>query len=203
MIELTRSLARCYRTVLRRSLQEQEPRRSWPLVLCRAGDGGLTLQSVQGDLALQFHMDDARPPDRIAFRTHLLAKFEGRTDVPVVLERVAAGKGRARWDDGGVPRSLDFDAVSPDSVPAFPEIPADFVPMPPCFLTVLDEASRTAGREPGGRFALSRIQLRAAKGEGRRHRRQPAPGAGRLPLALEGRPAGPAGVGLRLPRVRL
>ena len=44
MIELTRALARSFRTVLRHSLAEQTPRHNWPLVLCKAGDGGLTLQ---------------------------------------------------------------------------------------------------------------------------------------------------------------
>src|SRR5476649_1602486 len=100
-IELTRALARCCRTVLRRSLQEQEPRRSWPLLLCKAGDDGLTLQSVQADMALHFHQTGARPPDVIAFHAQALGEFEGRTEVPVVVEHVAAGKGRARWDDGG------------------------------------------------------------------------------------------------------
>ena len=95
LIELTRALARAYRTVLRRSLMEQGPRHDWPLLLCKAGDGGLTLQAVQGEMALRFHQPGARPPDLLAFRAHVLAEFEGRTDAPVVLEHVAAGKGRA------------------------------------------------------------------------------------------------------------
>ena len=37
--------------------------------------------------------------------------------------------------------------------------------MPAGFLTVLDEACRTAGKEPGGRFALTRIQLRGKRGD--------------------------------------
>ncbi len=165
MIELTRSLARAFRTVLRRSLMEQGQRHSWPLLLCKAGEGGLAIQSVQGEMALQFHLGGARPPELMAFRAHALAEFEGRTEAPVGLEHVAEGKGRARWDDAGVPRVLDIDTVTTDSVPAFPEIPTDFTPMPPGFLTVLDEACRTAGKEPGGRFALTRIQLRGKRGD--------------------------------------
>jgi hypothetical protein len=165
MIELTRALARYYRTVLRRSLQEQEPRRSWPLLLCKADNSGLTLQSVQTDMALRFQQTGARPPDFIAFPTQALAEFEGRTDTSVVLEHLAAAKGRARWDDGGVPRVLDLEAVTSDKIPEFPEVPAQYVPMPTGFLAALDEASRTTGRDSGGRFALTRIQLRGKRGD--------------------------------------
>jgi hypothetical protein len=147
--------------------------------LCKAGDGGLTLQPIQGDLALRYHQPGVRPPDLIAFRMHVLAEFEGRTDAAVVLEHVAAGKGRACWHDAGVPRTLDLDAVTADSVPEFPEAPVNFTPMPPGFLTVVDEASRTAGRGPGGRFALTRIQLRGQEGGRGGHGRPAAAGAGR------------------------
>ena len=82
-----------------------------------------------------------------------------------MLEQVAAGKAQASWDDGGVPRVLGLDTVTPDRAPVFPDLPADFTPMPPGFLTVLDEACRTAGREPNGRFGLTRIQLRGRRGD--------------------------------------
>jgi hypothetical protein len=151
--------------VLRRSLQEQEARRSWPLLLCKADGNGLTLQCVQADMGLRFQQTGARPPDVIAFHAQALAEFEGRTDTPVVLENMAASKSRARWDDGGVPRELHLEAVAADKVPPFPEVPAQYVPMPAAFLTALDEASRTAGRESGGRFGLTRIQLRGKRGD--------------------------------------
>ena len=164
MIELTRALARSFRTVLRHSLAEQTPRHNWPLVLCKAGDGGLTLQAVQTEMALRYHQPGPRPTDVVAFRADVLAKFEGRTEAPVHLENVAVGKGRARWDDGGVPCSLDFDAVTPDSAPPLPDPPPKWTPMPPEFLHALDEASRSAARE-SARFALTRIQLRGKRGE--------------------------------------
>ena len=164
MIELTRGLVRSFRTVLRRSLMEQEPRRPWPLVLCKAGDGGLTLQAVQMEMALRYHQHGPRPTDVIAFQAGVLAKFEGRTDAPVALENVAEGKGRARWDDGGVPCHLDFDTVKPDSAPPLPDPPAKWTPMTSELLRALDEASRTAARE-SVRYALSCIQLRGQRGE--------------------------------------
>jgi hypothetical protein len=165
LIELTRALARQFRTVLRRSLLEQEPRPSCPLVQCRAGDDGLTLQARCIDMALRYHQSGKRPADAIAFPATVLAEFEGRAESPVVLEQVAAGKGRARWDDGGVPRSLDFETASDQKdAAAFPETPTSLVPMPEGFLQALEEATRTAAKL-STRYALSRLRLRGQRGE--------------------------------------
>jgi hypothetical protein len=164
LIELPRALARQFRAVLRRSLMADAPRGPWPLVLCRAGEGGLTLHARSEDLAVRYHQPGRRPPDAIAFRASLLAEFEGRADTPVTLEQVASGKGRAGWGEGGVPRSLEFDTVTPDSVPPLPGRPKRLAPMPDDFLAALAEAARTAGREPA-RLAVSRVQLRGKAGE--------------------------------------
>src|SRR5439155_22935796 len=90
--------------------------------------------------------------------------FEGRTGTPVTLEQVAPGKGQARWEDGGVPRSCDFDTVTTDSVPPFPETPGELSPQPPDFLSALGEAARTVARE-WARYAVSRVLLRGRTGE--------------------------------------
>jgi hypothetical protein len=164
MIALPRALARQFRAVLRRSLLDQEPRRSWPLVLCRAGKDGLVLQACQGDMALRYHLQGARSPEAIAFRASVLAEFEGRRDDPVELEQVAFGKGQARWSDGSVPRVIDLETAVPDSVPEFPALPRQFTPMPSGFIQALDEAAKTTARE-SVRFALARIQLRGKTGE--------------------------------------
>jgi hypothetical protein len=159
LIELPRALARQFRAVLRHSVMADAPRGPWPLVLCRAGEEGLTLHARNHDLAVRFHQPGRRPPDAIAFRASLLAEFEGRPDTPVALEQVAFGKGRAGWDEGGVPRSLEFDTVTPDSVPPLPGRPKKLAPVPDEFLAALAEAARTAGRE-SARLAVSRVLLR-------------------------------------------
>jgi hypothetical protein len=140
------------------------PRGPWPLLLCRAGEDGLTLHARSEDLAVRYHQAGKHPPDAIAFRASLLAEFEGRADPPVALEQVAFGKGRASWDEGGVPRSVAFDTVTPDSVPQLPARPKKLAPMPDDFLAALTEAARTAARE-SARLAVSRVQLRGKAGE--------------------------------------
>jgi hypothetical protein len=129
VIELSRGLARQFRAVLRRCLTGRGPHGPWPLLLCRAGRHGLALEASLEDLAVRHDAGGDRAPDVLAFRSSVLGEFEGRGEAAVALEQPAAGQGRARWSDGGVPRALEFETVTPDSAPAFPALPG---PSPPC-----------------------------------------------------------------------
>ena len=164
MIALSRVLARLFRAVLRRSVVEQVPRGEWPLVLARSGNQGLRLSAQRGDVGVCYHEAGDRPSGAIAFRSSVLEQIEGRTSDPVTLEQVTSGKGRARWDEGAVPRVADFETVIADSVPALPHPPSEWAAMPDGFLTAMDEAARTTAKE-SGRFTLSRIQLRGRPGQ--------------------------------------
>ena len=164
MIVLPRSLARRFRAVLRRSLQDLEQRNAWPLLLCRADERGLTLEAVCPDFALRYQQPGARPADALVFRSSVLAEVEGRTDAPVELERVDPKTGRARFEEAGEPRCVEFDLVTADSAPPFPQLPKKLAALPTAFLTALTEAARTTAPS-SGRLALSRIQLRGQKGE--------------------------------------
>jgi hypothetical protein len=163
MIAIPRALARQFRTVLRRSLLDQEPRHSWPLVVCRADPDRLVLQACQGDRALRYHHAGSYPPEAIAFRASVLAEFEGRHDDLVELQQLTFGKGRARWSEDGVPRVLDLETVVPDTVPEFPSVPKQFTPMPAEFVPALVEATKTTARE-SDRFALAHVQWRGPSG---------------------------------------
>src|SRR5439155_8332470 len=163
VIEIPRTLARDFRTVLRRAVMTEAPRGSWPLVCCRAGKEGLVLEAEQVGVALRYQADEPRPEEHIAFRPNLLAEIEGRSDTPVALEEVGPGKGRARWATNGESLVRDFDTIKPDSLPPFPILPKQFTPQPPEFLTALDEAARTAARDTA-RYSLLRMQLRGKSG---------------------------------------
>jgi hypothetical protein len=184
MIKIPRSLARHFRAVLRQSLLAQEARCPWPLLLCRSSSDGLALESRHGDLAVRYERKGTGPAEAIAFRASVLAEFEGRTDEPVALEQAAFGKGCARWSDRDGPRVLEFETVTPDSVPAWPELPRRWAAMPPTILEALGEAARTTAKE-GVRFALTRVLLRGRKGEvvGTDGRQLLAQGGFRLPWA--------------------
>lgn len=162
MILIPRVLILQFRAVLRQSLMQS--RSDWPLILCRAEEKRLTLEAQQNDVAVRFQHDTTNDPASIAFRASMLAEFEGRSDEPVTIEQVAFGKGRASWSDGGVPRVVEFETVTPESVRPFPETPKRFTAMPAHLLQALDGAARTTARE-SGRLALSRVQLRGRNGE--------------------------------------
>jgi hypothetical protein len=164
MIELPRALARRFKAVLRRSVMAEGPRGPWPVVLCRADAGGLTLQARLGEVGLQYHRPGACAPDAVAFRASLLGEFEGRDEASVALELAAPDKGKASWSDRGVPRSVDFEAVPADSVATLPGPPRRMQAQPPEFVQALAEAARTASRE-AGRYATSRVQLKGHAGE--------------------------------------
>jgi hypothetical protein len=163
MIELPRALARQFRAVLRRCLSAQESRGAWPLLLCQAGQEGLILQARVGDIAVRLRQAGERPADAVAFRAALLAECEGNTPDPVTLESVAFGKGQARWQDGEDTRTLDFETVTPDSVPPFPVSPEKFTELPDSFLVAFQEACLSAARE-SVRFGIARVQLRGRRG---------------------------------------
>src|SRR5262249_33943730 len=81
----------------------------------------------------------------------------------VELEQVAPCKGRARWTEGGLPRSLEYDTADPDTLPAPPPLPGSGQEMPPSFLAALAEAARTASRD-SVRASLAGVLLRGGDG---------------------------------------
>jgi len=164
VIVISRAVARQFRAVLRRVLQDADQRSQWPLVLCHADASGLTLQARCGDIGVCLQQAGGQTPDTLLFRSSLLAEIEGRSDTPVELESVEATKGQARFDDGGVPRVLDFDLIVGTPEEEWPALPKKLTPQPMEFLTALYEAARTCA-PAAGRFALTRVQLRGDKGE--------------------------------------
>jgi hypothetical protein len=62
-----------------------------------------------------------------------------------------------------VPRVVEFETVTPDTVPAFPEVPTKWTSLPGPFLTALHEAAQVATRDVA-RLGLSRVQLRGKAG---------------------------------------
>jgi hypothetical protein len=164
MITIPRALARVLRAMLRRSVVEQEPRGEWPLLLCRGGPDGLVIEAHRGGVGVRHQLEGPQPPDVLAFRSTVLAEFEGRGTDAVTLEPVGPGKARARWEESGVPRVLDVDTVDPDTIPPLRAQPGRWAARPDSFPQVLLDAANTTARE-SGRFALTRVQLRGGRGQ--------------------------------------
>jgi hypothetical protein len=164
LIAMPRTLARSFRTVLRRCLSEPGSRGELPLMLVHADDHQLTLQACRSEIAVRFGPPPARATSSLAFRATVLARFQGRTEASVTLDEVASGRGRATWNEGGVPQTVDFETVDPAKVPKLPELPTRLAALSEDFLTALGEASRTTARE-STRFGVTRVQVRGQSGQ--------------------------------------
>src|SRR5829696_8887777 len=158
MLTIPRSTALWFRSILKRSVMLDAFRTAWPVVLCRAGQGELTLEAGQGGFAVRLAVESAATSGALAFRGDLLSRFEGRDDTPVTLEAVGPNKGLARWADGGVPQSAEFDTFPPEDAPPFPDEPR-LTAMPEGFLPALAEAIRTTAKHHA-RTGLTRVLLR-------------------------------------------
>jgi hypothetical protein len=165
MIELPRALARDFRAVLRRTLADVAPRGPLPPVLCRSGPAGQSLHAGLGELAVRHHRAGAFPVVELAFPGAVLASFEGASTLPVTLEEIQPGRGRARWDEGGSARAAEFPTISVDGVAPFPDLPATWTPLPDGFVAAFGEAALTTADQDGGRLSLARVQLRGRAGE--------------------------------------
>jgi hypothetical protein len=162
LITLSRSLARQFRVLLRRSLQPPGPRDP-PAVRLRAGREGLEMAACQPECALLYHQPGSLSAETLVFPADVLTDIEAQAG-SVTLMATSDGKGEARWDDGGVPRRRPFTSVVPEKLPELPELPAHWQPVEPAFLPALAEAARTTARD-GIRYALTRIQLRGRSGQ--------------------------------------
>jgi hypothetical protein len=164
VIQITRSLARQIRAVLRKSAPLGSPRNHRPSLVLHAGQDGLRVQSAHPEVALEFHLPSQRPTEALVLPSSALDDFEGRLDTVVELTLKNAGTVQARWEEGSAPQCRDYAAISLDKLPSFPGEPKKFVSLDASFLKALDDAVQTAGRTTV-RLPLTRLQLRGKSGE--------------------------------------
>ncbi len=164
MIVIPRGLARSVRELARRCVSGR-PRGPAPPVAIESRDGTLTVLVRTADAAL-VHAAPTRCPDGVlVVPMEVLAAAEGAGDDPVKLAAGPGLRGEARWAEGGVPRAHPFEAVRPETSHRPPAPPAHWHPAPPSVLTALHECGRAAARAGGGRYALTRVQVRGSTGQ--------------------------------------
>jgi len=163
MIELSRNIARQFRAVLRKSVLAADRHGPCPMILCQTDKQGLSLSCVQGEVGLRYHLPGGFPVAMVALPASLLADIEGRNETTLLLEQTAPMKGKASWQEGSLPRVLEFDTADPSSLRKLKQPDRDYVSLAPGFLQALDEAARTAHRDVA-RQSLNRILLRGKEG---------------------------------------
>jgi hypothetical protein len=164
VIRLPRSVARRFLAVLRRSLGALDPHGAPPCVRLEAGPGGLTLSACVQNSAVLFRLPGVQEVGSLAFPIRVLSDFADKDHAHACLEQVGDGKGSARWEEDGVPRSCEFEITGPDSLTALPTIPRKLASPGPGFLAALGEAARTCARD-AARYALTRLLLQGKEGK--------------------------------------
>ena len=162
MIELTRTLLRQFRAVVRKSVLAAETHRPPPVIVCRAGRQGLTLSCKYGKMGLRHHTPGSFPADSVALPFSELTKLQNAGTV-IALEQTASFKAKANWQANDGPEFLEFDTAEPSSLPAAPEPVRNATHLEAGFLQALDDAARTASRDKG-RYACNLILLRGEDG---------------------------------------
>ena len=161
-MEIPRLLLKNFRSVLRRLKPDRTARLGPPWIVLRSGPQGLVVQTQDAEAALSVRHESLRPPEVLVLPTSALSELEGRAD-NVILE-AGTDKVQARWTDGAVPRSADFDSTDLAKLPKFPKVPSSPVSNPPGFLVALDEAMRTTAND-NHRYALAKVQVRGGTGQ--------------------------------------
>ncbi|MCE9530717.1 MAG: hypothetical protein K8T89_06270 [Planctomycetes bacterium] len=123
----------------------------------------MTMHASAPEIAISYAPGGPRGKRVITFAAKYLQEFEARNPDPVEIAILRPDLGGARWTEKGRTPEIEFPLLEPGSVPAAPEPPKEFVPMPQSFLAALDQASTIAARDPT-KYALNRVQLRGQAG---------------------------------------
>jgi hypothetical protein len=135
-----------------------------PNVVIETGADGLHLRTHLGEVAVAFHQPGACATEAVVLPITALQDLEARTDEKIALESVGAGKVKARWHEGVVPRIRHFTTTETEQPEDWPALPQHFTQLPVKFLGALEQARQSAARD-AARYALHRILLRGATGE--------------------------------------
>src|SRR5438046_5245768 len=122
MIQIPRSVVKQLRAIFRR-LMPRGRNTVVPAVSFHAVESHLLVRLHRLDVSAEFRIDGQFATDTFVVPLDALAEFEGKDNSPVTLERVQSGGVQAKWDDKGIPRVLDCDAIDPSKLLTFPSEP--------------------------------------------------------------------------------
>jgi hypothetical protein len=162
MISFSRQQGRRLRGVFRRHALGLNTRGIIPPLVFVAENTQLRVRHAHGPLAIEHVTEGSYGPEQsIALPFDALADLEGREDAPVALEAVGPETTVARWEDRGIPQTREYNITPLDRLPAFPEEPGAFAPMPTDLCAAVTDAALTCD-DASTRYALSCVQLRGA-----------------------------------------
>lgn len=158
MIQLTRSLCRQLRVIVKKALGRVKPD-----LQVTAGPEGLKIQAKGHQHAVEYHDPQPHEPAELTVPLALLEDVQGTKDEPVRLYCPKKKVLAATWEDHGVERTMQYTQPKADST-QFPDQPPAFSDNPPTLLRALHNASQCVDPS-SSRYALGCIQLRGAFGQ--------------------------------------
>ncbi len=165
MIELERRATARFRATLRRCVASR-PRSLAPPVILQQSKDGLTLSAVLEETTLSLSLPGAGgPAERLVVPYKTLAALEGPGAGVATFDTSDDGTVCCRLQERGATRELACDAVPDEQQPPALPVVGKLHGVNPTLVAALHACGQTAKREPGGRFALARLQLRGQAGE--------------------------------------
>jgi hypothetical protein len=163
LIEVSRSLIRVFRSVLKKITVVGGSREPASVVLLSADRKGLRIQARNSHIALEYVQPGNHEPDEIAIPAETLCEFESRKDVPVRFD-TNQGQVVICWQDKAVPQIKQVPLIDKGRIPQMPELPTRMDRQPPELLNALRDASEIAGTD-AIRYAVTCLQLRGKSGQ--------------------------------------
>ena len=139
------------------------PKGDQTLLQIQLGPDGLRLHACTPEIAIIHALGGPPGQEVFTFPAKRLAEFEGRNAESVEIALARPDLAVARWSERSHSRELEIPLLEPESFPAPPALPTEFMPLPPHFLSTLDQASTFTARE-ATKYVLNRVQLRGKAG---------------------------------------
>jgi hypothetical protein len=156
LIQLTRSLCRQLRVIVKRALGRMKPD-----VRVIAGPSGLRIQANGFHHAVEYFDPEPREPADLTIPTALLDDVQGNKSEPVRIYCPKKKVLAATWDEKGVERTIQYTLPKPEAT-KFHDEPASFTSNSPILLQALDDASRVTDQH-STRYALGCLHFQLGR----------------------------------------
>lgn len=161
MIQISRSLARQLRGVFRKLASRSTA--GIAKTSFTAQPHRLLVRLHRAEILAEYELIGEFEHGEFIIALQALADFEGRNGDMVTFDTSENGMVQARWEDGGLPQVMGYEAEDPAKLPAFPKLPDVMSPVDPGIFKVLADASHSTATE-NFRYATTNIQLAGSSG---------------------------------------
>lgn len=161
MIQISRLLARQLRSVFRKLGTRSTA--GIAKVSFLAQPHGLLVRLHRAEILAEYELAGEFSHNEFIIALQALADFEGRNGDMVTFDTNENGIVQARWEDGGLPQVMGYEAEDPAKLPAFPKLPEVMSPVAPGIFKVVADAAHSTSME-NFRYATTNIQLAGSSG---------------------------------------